>query len=147
MARIRAGALVGGIAAIALVAAGCGGDDNGGGGGGGGSSSKPKSQKQASTGGATAGSLSEDMTDFKFSQAAPKVKAKGGTVTISLKNSGGAMHAMEIEGPNDKEFKSKAIDPGQTTTLKAKLAPGTYEFYCPIDGHKKLGMEGKITVQ
>ena len=146
MARIRAVAVIGGLAAIALVAAGCGGNDNGGGGGGG-SSSKPKTQKQASTGGGAAGALSEDMTDFKFSQAAPKVKAKGGTVTISLKNSGGSTHAMEIEGPNDKELESKQIGPGQTTTLKAKLPPGTYEFYCPVDGHKKLGMEGKITVQ
>jgi uncharacterized cupredoxin-like copper-binding protein len=146
MARIRAGAVIGGLAAIALVAAGCGGDDNGGGGGGGGASSKPKTQKQASTGGGTAAGLSEDMTDFKFSQPAPKVKAKGGTVTISLKNSGGSTHAMEIEGKGE-EVKSKQIDPGQTTTLKAKLAPGTYEFYCPVDGHKKLGMKGKITVQ
>ena len=142
MARIRAVAVIGGLAAIALVAAGCGGNDNGGGG----SSSKPKTQKQASTGGGAAGALSEDMTDFKFSQAAPKVKAKGGTVTISLKNSGGSTHAMEIEAKG-KEFKSSQVDPGQSTTLKAKLAPGTYEFYCPVDGHKKLGMKGKITVQ
>jgi uncharacterized cupredoxin-like copper-binding protein len=142
MARIRSGAVIGGLAAIALVAAGCGGNDNGGGG----ASSKPKSQKPASTGGSAAGALSEDLTDFKFSQAAPKVKAKGGTVTISLKNSGGSTHAMEIEAKG-KEFKSSQVDPGQSTTLKAKLAPGTYEFYCPVDGHKKLGMKGKITVQ
>jgi hypothetical protein len=23
---------------------------------------------------------------------------------------------------------------------------GTYEMYCPVDGHKALGMKGKLTV-
>jgi len=145
MARTRAHFAVGVLAALALVAAGCGGDDDGGGGGGGGgggSSSKP--QKQASGGGG-AGTLSESMTDFKFSDANPTVKAKNGSITVDLTNDGGATHAMEIEGP--KEFESDQISPGQKTTLTAKLKPGTYEFYCPVDGHKQLGMKGKITVQ
>jgi uncharacterized cupredoxin-like copper-binding protein len=24
---------------------------------------------------------------------------------------------------------------------------GTYEYYCPVDGHKAAGMTGKLTVQ
>ena len=145
MARTRSHVAIGVLAALALVAAGCGGDDNGGGGGGGGgSSSKP--QNQASGGGGGAGTLSESMTDFKFSDTAPTVKAKNGSVTVSLSNDGGTTHAMELESSSG-EFKSKQISPGQKTTLTAKLKPGTYEFYCPVDGHKQLGMKGKITVQ
>jgi uncharacterized cupredoxin-like copper-binding protein len=26
------------------------------------------------------------------------------------------------------------------------LKPGTYEFYCPVDGHKAGGMKGELTV-
>ena len=37
--------------------------------------------------------------------------------------------------------------PGQSGTLKANLAPGKYEFYCPIGNHKEMGMKGEITVQ
>ncbi len=27
------------------------------------------------------------------------------------------------------------------------LAPGKYDFYCPIDSHKQMGMTGEITVK
>jgi plastocyanin len=146
MARTRSHVAIGVLAGLALIAAGCGGDDNGGGGGGGGGGSSSKPQKKASGGGGGgAGKLSESMTDFKFSEANPSVKAKNGSITVSLSNDGGTSHAMEIEGP--KEFKSKVISPGQKTTLTAKLKPGTYEFYCPVDSHKQLGMKGKITIQ
>jgi len=30
-----------------------------------------------------------------------------------------------------------------TVTLK----PGTYQFYCPVPGHKAAGMKGTLTVQ
>jgi plastocyanin len=147
MARTRPYVAIGVVAALALVAAGCGGGDDNGGGGGGGGGSSSKPQKQASSGGGGgAGTLSESMTDFKFSNTAPTVKAKNGSITVSLSNDGGTTHAMEIESSSG-EFKSKQISPGQKTTLTAKLKPGNYEFYCPVDGHKQLGMKGKITVQ
>ena len=35
----------------------------------------------------------------------------------------------------------------ESATLKVELnKPGTYEFYCPIDGHKQQGMKGQIKV-
>jgi uncharacterized cupredoxin-like copper-binding protein len=27
-----------------------------------------------------------------------------------------------------------------------KLPKGKYEFYCPVDGHKQMGMKGELTV-
>ena len=39
------------------------------------------------------------------------------------------------------------LQPGQSDTLKVKLnKPGSYEWYCPIDNHKQMGMKGEITV-
>ena len=35
---------------------------------------------------------------------------------------------------------------GESGTLTVDLEPGEYEFYCPIDGHREQGMEGKIVV-
>ncbi len=35
---------------------------------------------------------------------------------------------------------------GRTTALTVDLKPGEYEFYCPVDGHRELGMEGTIVV-
>jgi uncharacterized cupredoxin-like copper-binding protein len=25
--------------------------------------------------------------------------------------------------------------------------PGTYEMYCPVDGHEQMGMKGKVVVK
>jgi uncharacterized cupredoxin-like copper-binding protein len=134
------------LAALALVAAGCG------------SSNKSSSSNTSSTpkktatapaagGGASAGggALTQKATDFKFSQ--PKATAKSGATTIKLDNQGQTSHAIEVEGNGLKEAKSSTIGPGQTTTLKVNLKPGKYEFYCPVDGHKQLGMKGEITVK
>jgi uncharacterized cupredoxin-like copper-binding protein len=31
-------------------------------------------------------------------------------------------------------------------SVTADLKPGTYDFYCPVDGHRQAGMAGKLTV-
>jgi uncharacterized cupredoxin-like copper-binding protein len=65
-----------------------------------------------------------------------------------MKNDGQTAHSLEIEDVNgeDKEIEGE-ISPGQSGTLKVNLPPGKYEFYCPVDGHKELGMTGDITVK
>ena len=133
-------AVAAGALAVTLVFAGCGGDDNGGG-----SSKKSKASapasKPASSGGAA---VTETATDFKFDKTAPT--AKSGTVSFTIKNDGQTTHALEVEGPKG-ESKTGNVSPGQSKTIKAKLPPGKYEFYCPVDGHKKLGMKGEVTVK
>ncbi len=129
------------LAAGVLAVAGCGGDDNGGGGGGGGgSSSKPSAP--AAGGGSTV-KLSE--TEFKINPSNPSVKKKG-NVTFSVSNDGQVTHALEVEGPAG-EKKTADIASGKSATLKVDITkPGTYEFYCPIDGHKQMGMKGEVKV-
>jgi uncharacterized cupredoxin-like copper-binding protein len=124
---------------LALMAAGCGGGKKSSGGGG--TTSKPSGASAPKAAGST---LAETASDFKFSQPNPTVKS--GTVNLELRNSGGTAHAIEVEGPKG-EIRTKVIQPGQSASVKAKLATGRYEFYCPVDGHKKLGMKGTLTVQ
>ena len=66
-----------------------------------------------------------------------------------MKNDGQVTHSLEIEDVtpgHDQELEGD-VSPGQSGTLKVNLAPGKYEFYCPIDNHKQMGMEGEITVK
>ncbi len=131
------------FAVLAVAIAGCGGDDNGGGNNAPASSTPTPTPTTtpAKTGGST---VTEDMTEFKFSDAKPTAKA--GTVTFEVKNAGKTVHALEVEGPGE-EAKTGNVSPGGSETLKVKLdKPGKYEFYCPVDGHKDLGMKGEITV-
>jgi uncharacterized cupredoxin-like copper-binding protein len=132
-------------AAIAVPVAGCGGggDDNS-------TSADTGGATQASTtgGGAAGGGQTVDMTavDFKFNPSDPSVKS--GNVTFDLKNDGQQPHSLEIEDVNgqDQELEGD-VSPGQSGTLSVNLPPGKYEFYCPVDSHKEMGMEGEITVK
>ncbi len=72
--------------------------------------------------------------------------AKAGKVRFIVSNQGTVPHGFEVEGPGVEE----EIDPfpaGQTRTLELELAPGTYEVYCQVPGHKEQGMKGELIVQ
>jgi plastocyanin len=72
--------------------------------------------------------------------------SKSGTYEIKVTNKGTIAHALEIEG-NGVEEKTGDIQPGAGATLRVTLAKdGSYELYCPIDGHRSLGMKGTLTV-
>jgi len=90
--------------------------------------------------------VSVSETEYKIAPA--KGSAKAGKVTITIKNAGAIQHALSIEnaGPGGKDLKSSTVDPGGTTTLSATIKPGKYEWYCPIDGHRGLGMQGTLVV-
>ena len=68
-----------------------------------------------------------------------------GTYTFEATNDGGTDHALEIEG-NGIEEETDTIGPGESASVTVDLEAGTYEMYCPIDGHRDQGMEGEITV-
>jgi uncharacterized cupredoxin-like copper-binding protein len=130
-------------AAIAVPMVGCGGssDDN---------STSNAATPATTTGGVAAGAggtVDLSATDFKFTPSDPSVKA--GEVTFKMTNDGQVTHSLEIEDVtpgHDQELEGD-VSPGQSGTLTANLKPGTYEFYCPVDSHKEMGMEGEITVK
>src|SRR5437588_4647052 len=72
--------------------------------------------------------------------------AQTGTYAFHVTNNGQITHAFEIEG-NGVEVKPADIQPGQSATLTVKLGTkGSYDAYCPIDGHRSKGMLAKLTV-
>jgi plastocyanin len=128
-------------AAIAVPIAGCGGGDD-------------NDNTNADTGGAATGAAATgssetvDLTavDYKFNPSDPALKQ--GDVTFRLTNDGQTGHSLEIEDVNgqDEELEGE-VQPGDSNTLTVNLPPGKYEFYCPVDDHKEMGMEGEITVK
>ena len=132
-------------AAIAVPIAGCGSSKSK-------SSSTSSTATQASTSGGAArptgpgGTVNLTATDFKFSSQ--DVSVKSGKVTLSEQNSGQVTHSLEIEDvtPGHDQKLAGSVAPGQNGSLTVNLAPGKYTFYCPIDHHRQMGMEGTITV-
>jgi plastocyanin len=139
----RASALVFVLAAFALALAACGGGNNeaattgsgggattsGGGGGGGGSTV----QISADPNGA-----------LKFEQTS--VQATAGSVTIQFTNDSSLAHDVKIEG-NGVNGEGTDQVTGGSTSATVDLQPGTYTFYCSVDGHRAAGMEGTLVVK
>jgi uncharacterized cupredoxin-like copper-binding protein len=87
----------------------------------------------------------EESGGLKFNKKT--ATAKAGTVTLSMRNpSGNSLpHAIAVEG-NGVDKDGKPVTAGGTSAVSVKLKPGKYTFYCPVDGHRKAGMVGTLTV-
>jgi uncharacterized cupredoxin-like copper-binding protein len=84
--------------------------------------------------------------EIKFNKT--RLSAPAGKVTVVMKNpsSSGSEHGIEVEGKG-KEKRGKIVAPGGTSKVTLTLKAGKYEFYCPVTGHKALGMKGKLVVK
>lgn len=88
--------------------------------------------------------ITADESEFKIKLSASKFTA--GTYTFVAKNTGHAPHALEIDGPGVSDRKTSTISGGGSTAVTVTLQKGSYEIYCPVDGHKAAGMDLHITV-
>jgi uncharacterized cupredoxin-like copper-binding protein len=122
-----------------LALAGCGGDDSS-------STTAASSTTTAAQAGGGGSSVNVSETEYKLNPSDPTVKA--GQVSFNVTNDGQVVHNLEVEGPNGEQELNSDLSPGQSGTLSVDLSkPGKYEFYCPVDDHKQMGMEGEITVK
>ena len=137
-------------ALAALAVAGCGSDNKSSSSS---SSSDTSAQKPAATpapsgggGGASTNlQLAADSSgQLKFDK--PALKAKAGNVTVTMDNPSPVQHAIALEG-NGVDKTGSTVGMGGKSTVTVALKPGTYEFYCPVDGHKAAGMKGTLTVK
>ena len=89
--------------------------------------------------------ISIGESEFKLDPSSVRVD-QAGTVTFKVTNNGQIAHALEVEGQGVEE-ETETIEPGETADLTVDLSTeGSYEIYCPIDGHRDKGMEGTLTV-
>lgn len=111
-----------------------------------GSSSSPNSSSSTGPGPTPTVTLSADPGGaLKFNTTT--ISAKAGTVTVEMKNpsSSGLRHAIAVEG-NGVDQDGKTVQPGGASIVTLTLKPGTYDFYCPVPGHKAAGMKGTLVV-
>lgn len=93
---------------------------------------------------AAKGTVEVNLTEYKIDMPA---SVAAGATTFKVTNTGKETHSFEVEGNGiEKEIKP-ALKVGDTKTLQVELKPGTYKVYCPVDGHKMLGMSLNLTVK
>ena len=83
-------------------------------------------------------------TDFHI--ALSKSTFSPGKYTFVAQNKGQVTHSLEITGPGLSNAKAKNISPGHATKLTVTFKKGAYDIFCPIPGHKMLGMNVNIVV-
>jgi uncharacterized cupredoxin-like copper-binding protein len=83
-------------------------------------------------------------TDFHI--ALSKSTFSPGKYTFVAQNKGQVTHSLEITGPGLSNAKAKNISPGHSTKLTVTFKKGAYDIFCPIPGHKALGMNVNIVV-
>ena len=82
-------------------------------------------------------------TDVTFDKKEIRVK-KGEKVAVLFKNSGGT-HSFVID---ELRVQTSIINSGQEALVNIPTdKTGTYEYYCSFDGHKVLGMAGKLIIE
>jgi uncharacterized cupredoxin-like copper-binding protein len=116
------------------------------------------SSSAATTSGASGGAIKTVVikeTEFKLSPSSVTL-SKPGTYTFKAENKGSTQHSLEIEGKGLKSEGSEGgeaeleqvLNPGQSGVLTVTFQrPGTYEMYCPVDGHEQEGMKGVVVVK
>lgn len=99
-----------------------------GGGGGGGSSAPAESSAEVT------------LADFSID---PDTLAVTSGATISLVNNGAVQHDLVVDTQA-----SPMLEPGGEAVMElTDVAPGVYDMYCSVPGHREAGMEGTITVE
>ena len=153
---------------LALALASCGGgassssDSSGGGSSGGGNGygggNTPSSSAATTTSSSSGGALKTIVikeTEYKLSPATVTL-SKPGTYTFKVEDNGSTQHSLEIEGEGLKSEGGEegeaeleqTLNPGQSGVLTVSFEkPGTYEMYCPVDGHEQIGMKGEVVVK
>jgi plastocyanin len=119
---------------VGLLAAACGGY-------GGGSSSS------GSNGNAVVQTIQVSEKEYSLNPGTITVP-KPGNYAFEVANDGKITHAFTVEASGGGgEVESGDIRPGSKKTIKFTFQAGKrYEMYCPIDGHKAMGMAGTISV-
>jgi uncharacterized cupredoxin-like copper-binding protein len=88
--------------------------------------------------------VTADESEYKIVLSTSTVAP--GTYKLEAANKGSITHALEIDGPGISGMKTGDISPGSSATLTVKLAKGSYDIYCPLPGHKALGMDTTLNV-
>lgn len=117
------------LVSFALGLAACGGDD------------EPADQAVAPAAGGEVVEVA--LTDFAIEPSA--LALNPGSYSFHVVNEGGAVHALEVEGPTG-EVETEELEPGESADLAVTLEDGEHELYCPVGDHRDRGMEGTLTV-
>ena len=70
-----------------------------------------------------------------------------GQQSFTIVNGGKEIHSFEIEGNGVRARLPSDLPRGDSAKLELDLKPGSYDVWCPVEGHRAKGMSTTITVR
>jgi plastocyanin len=117
------------LAALVLLAAGCGGGD------------RPGGTVTVPAG----GSVRVTGKEYSFDPSTIVVRGAG-TVRLTLANEGSLAHNIKVEKDGRVLGGTPAFPAGETRSATVRLARWTYDYLCTVGDHAELGMKGTLKV-
>ncbi len=77
---------------------------------------------------------------------ASSATGKAGKVTLRMKNTSSVPHDIAVRGGGVSQV-GPVVSNGGVSTVSVNLPPGSYTFYCSVDGHAAAGMKGTLTIK
>ncbi len=96
--------------------------------------------------GASAKATTVTAVETDFHIALSKKTFSPGAYVFVAENKGQTTHALTITGPGLKNATTADIAPGKSAKLKVTFKKGKYDIFCPIPGHKAMGMNVNLSV-
>lgn len=84
--------------------------------------------------------------EWSYTLSRPEVSA--GEVIVELNNQGEDNHNLKLvrEGSAEPPLEVEEAAPGQQTSARFSLGPGTYRLYCSLLSHEQKGMHATLVV-
>ena len=118
------------LAAIALLATGCGGND------------RPGGTVTTPAG----GSVRVAAKEYSFDPSTIVVEGAG-TLRVTLDNRGSLAHNIKVEKDGRVLGGTPSFPAGESRSASVRLAAGKYDFLCTVGDHAELGMKGELEVR
>jgi plastocyanin len=76
-----------------------------------------------------------------------ELDSAAGSTEITFDNPSSTPHDVRIESSDGADLGGTEAITDSTATATVDLEPGTYTYYCSVDGHRAAGMEGTLNVK
>ena len=117
------------LAALVLLAAGCGGGDD-----------KGRTITTPAN-----GSVRVVAKEYSFDPSHIVLRGPG-TLRVTLANEGSLAHNWKLFKDGRELGGTPAFPSGHTKSAEVRVARGKYDFICTVGDHAELGMKGTLTV-